>query len=268
MFGDAAGRSGGRRIAFLVEYDGTGYHGSQFQLNGPSIQSELEAAINNLTAETVRVALAGRTDAGVHALGQVAAVTLCSAASPAELVRGINHFLPERIVIRAASVVPAAFDPRRDAVRRQYSYRIANQSVRPAIGRQYAWHVARPLDLDAMRVAASTLRGKHDFAAFTGAFEGETVRTLERCEVNGSSGSEITVEVEARAFLPHQVRRMVGPLVEVGLGRLATAELAKLLEGARPSTAGPAVPAAGLFLVRVEYEVDPFGPSQGNESTR
>lgn len=254
MSGDDAGREAGRRIAVLLEYDGGPYRGSQFQANGPSIQSELEAAINNLTAEQVRAAFAGRTDAGVHALGQVAAFDTKSLLSGAELQRGLNHFLPETIAIRGIAEVEANFDPRRHARKRRYRYRISNSAVRPVLDRARVWHIAKLLDVERMRKAAVRLQGEHDFAAFAAPFDGSTVRTLERCEVTGVSMGEIAVEMEARAFLPHQVRRTVGPLVEIGLGRMKEEELVALLDAAQPSTAGPAAPPHGLYLVEVKYE--------------
>ncbi len=246
--------SGARRIAVLLEYDGTAYSGSQYQENGPSIQSALEAAINNLTAESVRASFAGRTDAGVHALGQVAAFDTASDLPEADLRSGLNHFLADDITVKEAKVVAKTFDPRRDAGARTYRYRIANRKSRPALQRKRVWHVPRPLDVVAMQAAAAALTGEHDFAAFAGAYDGLTVRTLRRCEVNCEDGGEITVEVEAKAFLPHQVRRTVGPLVEIGLGRMKEEELVALLDAARPSSAGPAAPAHGLYLVRVRYE--------------
>ncbi len=255
-------RVSGRRIAVLMEYDGTAYRGSQYQENGPSIQAELEAAINNLTAETVRAAFAGRTDAGVHALGQVAAFDTQSTLSPREFLRGLNHFLPGDIAVRSVREAPGDFDARRQATGRLYRYRIDNRPTRPALARDRVWHVGKPLDAAAMRRAAARMCGKHDFAAFAGPFEGTTVRTLRRCELL-SEGREVAVEMEAQAFLPHQVRRTVGPLVEVGLGRMTEVELAALLEAARPSSAGPAAPACGLYLVEVRYEGFGFEPDAG-----
>lgn len=247
-----------RRIALLLEYDGTAYSGSQYQENGPSIQSELEAAINNLTAERVRPAFAGRTDAGVHALGQVAAFDTASRLEPAEFVRGLNHFLPEDIAVIDAAPVAEAFDPRRDARNRLYRYRILNRPARSPLERNRAWHVPRPLDVAAMARAGRLLEGTHDFAAYAGPYEGPTMRTLRRCEV-AASGEHVVIEVEAQAFLPHQVRRMVGPLADVGLERADAATLRRWLKEAKPSSAGPAAPAHGLYLVRVEYEGPVFG---------
>ena len=172
MDGDAGAPVDGRRIAVLLEYDGTAYSGSQYQENGPSIQSELEAAIRKLTSETVRAAFAGRTDAGVHALGQVASFETVSRLTPAEFVSGLNHFLPEDIAVRAAKEVAREFDPRRHAPGRLYRYRIDNRAVRSPLERNRSWHVARPLDVAAMQRAARLLEGKHDFAAFAGPYDG------------------------------------------------------------------------------------------------
>ncbi len=242
----------------LLEYDGTAYRGSQYQANGPSIQSELESSVEKLTGERRRVEFAGRTDAGVHAKGQVAVFDTGGRLSEGEFVRGLNHFLPQDIAVRAAREVRATFDPRRDARSRTYRYRMDTRPVRSPLLRDRVWHVGRALDVEAMRRVAMRLVGRHDFAAFAGPFEGSTVRTLARCDVSGRCG-QASVEMEAPAFLPHQVRRTVGPLVEVGLGRIGEREIEALLERAEPSSAGPAAPACGLYLVRVEYDDVDFG---------
>jgi tRNA pseudouridine38-40 synthase len=150
--------------------------------------------------------------------------------------------------------VERQFDARRDATSRRYEYRIDNRPQRPAVGRTYRWYIGRKLDLEAMRAAAATLVGKHDFAAFAPPTDKLTARTLRVCEVTGDSGREVLVEMEAEAFLPHQVRRTVGPLAEIGLGRTTVADLQALLEAAVPSSAQPAAPPHGLFLVKVNYE--------------
>jgi len=257
--GDTGVRQRGRRIALLLEYDGTAYCGSQYQENGPSIQGELESAINNLTAERVRAAFAGRTDAGVHALGQVAAFDTDSAIPLESIVSGLNHFLPEDVAVKRAAEVDAEFDPRRDAKNRVYAYRIDNRPLRSPLLRSRVWHVDRPLDVAAMQAAARRLEGEHDFAAFAAPFDGRTERTLRRCEIMGSC-EQLTLRMEAQAFLPHQVRRTVGPLVEVGLGRMTEDDLVALLNAAKPSTAGPAAPPCGLYLAHIEYDGLDFGP--------
>ena len=263
MDGDAGARTDGRRIAVLLEYDGTAYSGSQYQENGSSIQSELETAIRRLTSEEARAAFAGRTDAGVHALGQVASFETGSKLTQAEFVSGLNHFLPEDIAVRAAKDVAREFDPRRQATGRLYRYRIDNRAVRSPLERNRSWHVGRPLDVAAMQRAARRLEGKHDFAAFTGPFDGRTERTLRRCDVTACDG-RVTVEMEAQAFLPHQVRRTVGPLVELGLGRIEEKTLTAWLDEARASEAGPAAPPCGLYLVSVAYDGFDFGPEVGD----
>jgi tRNA pseudouridine38-40 synthase len=244
-----------RRIALLLEYDGTRYAGSQLQPNAPTIQGALEATIEEIIEEEVRVALAGRTDAGVHARGQVAAFDTTSALAPDVLLRALNALLPRDIAVRGVTETVPGFDPRRDAVGRQYRYVIDNGATRPALGRERSWHVGGPLDVDAMAAAARLLLGERDFAAFAGAPESpdaSTIRNL-RCFTAERKGNHIVFHVAANAFLSHQVRRMVGALVEVGRGRLAVAGYGDLLAGP-PSSAGPAAPARGLTLMQVDYQ--------------
>ena len=249
----------GRRIALLLEYDGTRLAGSQFQVNARTVQGELEAAIGKTTGEAVRCAFAGRTDAGVHARGQVAAFSTASALSPDTIANALNHWLPEDIVVPAAAEVESAFDPRRQAVRRHYRFVIENRRSRPALDRRFVWHVAGHLDVAAMSEAAQLLAGEHDFAAFASALEdpgASTVRRLDCFDVK-REGSQIMLTASGNAFLPHQVRRMTGALVSVGQGKLAPAAYRALLEGP-PSSAGPAAPARGLTLMAVEYEREIF----------
>jgi tRNA pseudouridine38-40 synthase len=244
-----------RRIALLVEYEGTQYAGSQLQANARTIQGALEAALLKTTGEAARCAFAGRTDAGVHALGQVAAFST-SSTLPADSIRNaLNHWLPEDIAVRAASEVEAGFDPRRQAVRRHYRYVIDNAATRPALDRDRVWHVAQHLDASAMDEAAGSLTGEHDFAAFASAHEdpaASTVRRLE-CFTVRREGTRLLLDAVANAFLPHQVRRMVGALVEVGKGKMAPPVYRALLD-APPSSAGTAAPARGLTLIRVDYD--------------
>jgi tRNA pseudouridine38-40 synthase len=241
-----------RRIALVLEYDGTGFGGSQIQKNAPSIQGTLEDKIEKLTGTHARVAFAGRTDAGVHARGQVAAFTTASALEAAVLMRGLNAWLPESIAVRSAVEVDERFDPRRHARSRTYRHAVYNAPVRSPLLRAHAWHVAEPLDVAAMQEAALMLIGEHDFAAFSRREPTTTVRCVHRCEVDPERRL-VTIEIEANAFLRQQVRRTAGALVRVGLGKLTPAAFGELLRRAEPATAGPVAPAHGLCLLRVAY---------------
>jgi tRNA pseudouridine38-40 synthase len=256
----ALGSGKARRFALLLEYDGTGFAGSQLQTNARTVQSVLEAAIERATSETVRVAFAGRTDAGVHAYGQVASFVSGTKLSPDVLQRALNAWLPADVVVRQLAEVGEDFDPRRQAVRRHYRYLIDNGGARPALRRDRAWHVGQPLDIEAMQEAAHGLLGSHDFAAFASPLEdaiASTVRELFRFDVRARRDI-VTCDLVGNAFLPHQVRRMTGALVEVGKGRLGIDGYAGLLDRP-PASAGPVAPAHGLYLVGVAYERDPFG---------
>jgi tRNA pseudouridine38-40 synthase len=244
---------GERRLALLLEYDGSRYGGSQLQTNAASIQGELEAAIKRLTGRHSRAAFAGRTDAGVHALGQVAAFTTASRLATATIARGLNALLPPDIAVGRIIEAQATFDPRRHARRRLYRYVIYNAALRSPLWRDRAWHVAEPLDIQAMRRAAALLPGERDFAAFSRREpHTTTVRKLERCDVS-RRGPLVTLEMQANAFLRQQVRRTAGTLAQVGRGRLAPDDVAALLEAPEPCSAGPVAPPQGLYLVAVSY---------------
>lgn len=249
-----------RRLALVLEYDGSPFAGSQVQKRTPSVQGTLETAVRKLTGERLRVAFAGRTDAGVHARGQVAAFTTTASLPVETFVRGLNAWLPQEIAVRCAAKVPADFDPRRDATGRTYRYTISNHSVRSPLWRRSAWLVADRLDVAAMQRAARALVGRHDFAAFSRREDTTTVRRVRRCDV-ASQGLLITVEMEADAFLRQQVRRTVGTLVQLGKGRLSPAAFRDLLRKAEPASAGPLAPPQGLCLLRVDYPgLDLSGP--------
>ncbi len=248
------------RFAMTIEYDGGAFAGSQSQRNGRSVQDELETALQRLCGERRRVHLAGRTDAGVHAIAQVGAVSLERAREPADLLRGWNALLPEDVALRALREVDERFDPRRDARWRTYRYRLAHGRPRPALDRQRVWWVRWRLDVAAMRTAATSLPGRRDFASFAARparANAGSVRHLRRCTLE-ERGCELVVEMEADAFLPHQVRRTVGQLVEVGRGRAAPSRIEELLAEPCYGAAGPAAPAHGLCLVRIEYPA-PWG---------
>jgi tRNA pseudouridine38-40 synthase len=251
---DAASADSGRRVAVLIEYDGSGLAGSQLQSNAVTVQGVLEAAILKATESAARVSFAGRTDAGVHARGQVASFVTPSMLDPETLQRALNAWLPEDVTIREVADVATDFDPRRAARRRHYRYVIDNRSARPALERGRAWHVGGRLDVTTMAEAAQRLVGQHDFAPFASRLGDEaasTVRELYCFSVNRRGGS-ILLDVEANAFLPHQVRRMTGALVEVGRGKSSPEEYAALLAGP-PASAGPAAPPHGLYLMGIEY---------------
>ena len=251
--------SGLRRIALLLEYDGSRYAGSQLQMNALTVQSVLEKAIRETIGASARVEFAGRTDAGVHALGQVASFLTVSRHSTDVFERALNARLPDDVAVRCAAEVDITFDIRRQARRRHYRYLVDNSRVRPALNRQWAWHVPAPIDVKPMACAAQALVGRHDFAAFASRPEdpeASTVRELYAFDVS-RSGDEVRLDIVANAFLPHQVRRMTGALVEVGKGKLRAEEYGRLL-AAEPASAGPVAPAHGLYLVRVEYDAEPF----------
>jgi tRNA pseudouridine38-40 synthase len=239
-----------------VEYDGTAYGGSQHQKNAPTVQGVLEDALGSLTGEHIRVALAGRTDAGVHALGQVAAFVTRSRHRPDIVVRACNARLPKDVSVRAAAEVDATFNPRRDGVGRWYRYTISTRGQRPALIRDRAWHLPEPLDIEVMQSAALECLGAHDFAAFTAPSEsarGSTTRVISRAGWS-RAGSLLIFDIEGNAFLRRMVRRLVAAMVEVGQGRRTVEQFGECVTGARPGAVTVTAPARGLCLMKVRYE--------------
>jgi tRNA pseudouridine38-40 synthase len=264
---DAAAPAAARRVALLLEYDGACFAGSQLQSNAVTVQGVLEGAIERATGESSRVAFAGRTDAGVHARGQVASFVTSSRLDGPTLQRALNAWLRDDVVVRAVSEVEMDFDPRRDGRQRHYRYVIDNGAVRPALDRGRAWHVPGALNLEAMSAATQAIVGRHDFAAFASRLEdpgASTVRELS-CFTVDRKAERLEFDLVANAFLPHQVRRMVGALVEVGRCKLTPEQYAALLNWP-PASAGPAAPPHGLYLIRVEYERPLFGAPLSGES--
>ena len=241
-----------RRLALVLEYDGGAYHGSQRQSNAPTVQEALETALTKLTGERLDTAFAGRTDAGVHAQGQVAAFTTASGLATDVFVRGLNAWLPAEIAVKRAVEAPVDFDPRRHATSRTYGYTIYNAPARSPLHRRRAWHILDTLECRAMQEAADSLVGKHDFAAFSRDEGVSTIRCVHRCEV-ARRGPLVTLEIEANAFLRQQVRRIAGALVQVGCGRMDVSAFGALLRPAPPASAEPLAPAQGLCLLRVSY---------------
>ena len=243
------------RFAATVSYDGTGFAGSQIQPNARTVQQELETAAGVLFGSPTRVELAGRTDSGVHAIGQVAAFR-AETRHQAETVRkALNANLPEDVSVRAVREVPEGFDPRRWARKRWYRYTIANGEAREPLTRRTAWFVEGNLDTRAMQAAAQALAGKKDFSAFSGPLgpERTPVRTVFTagwsCE-----GSTLLFDIEAEAFLPQMVRRITGSLIRVGRGAATVEEIVRLLEQAEPGSMAYVAPAHGLCLQRVWYD--------------
>jgi tRNA pseudouridine38-40 synthase len=243
-----------RQVRLLVQYDGTDYAGFQSQPDRPTVQQTLEQALSRLVGEQVSIRAASRTDAGVHALGQVVAFTTESPIPAERVPRASNDLLPRAVSCVAGEDCDPAFHPRYDARGKLYSYRILNRATpSPFIGR-YAWHLSRALDVEAMREGGSHLLGRHDFAAFcaSGSAVRDTVREVSRLEIS-SDADVVDIRVEGDGFLYMMVRIVIGTLVEVGLGRMAPGRVAEILAGCDRDQAGPTAPPQGLCLVRVQY---------------
>ncbi len=242
------------RFKLTIEYDGTEYHGWQVQPNGRTIQAVLQEALTRMTGESAVVVAAGRTDAGVHAGGQVIGFSLQHTVSPQALQGALNALTPPDISITAAEVVGDDFHPRRAARSRIYAYRIWNARWVSPFWRRYAWRVPRELDREQLRAAATHLLGEHDFTSFqaAGCEARQPVRRVLRSDID-HSGHLITYTIEATGFLRHMVRNIVGTLVEVGLGERGAADLPRLLAARDRTLAGPTAPACGLCLQRVNY---------------
>jgi tRNA pseudouridine38-40 synthase len=243
-----------RRLRLIVEYDGTDFCGWQRQDSGPTVQAELEAALHGMTGEHNVAHGAGRTDSGVHALGQVAHFDTARDIAERGFHLGLNSALPRSISVRAVDEVDAVFDARRSARGKLYRYSIWNDLVRSAYRDRYTWHVRRPLDEARMQAAARHLVGRHDFEAFRAADceRKTTERTLARVDVRREDRL-ITIEVEGDAFLKNMVRIISGTLVYVGDGRIAPDEIPRILEARDRTRAGITAAAKGLCLVRVDY---------------
>jgi tRNA pseudouridine38-40 synthase len=243
------------RYKLIIEYDGAPYCGWQIQENGPSVQGALETAVTAICGESVRVHGAGRTDAGVHALAQVAHCDIAKSFVPGRLRDGLNaHLRPHPIGVLSAEIVPDSFEARFSALRRHYRYRISNRRANLALDIGRVWRLPRPLDSDAMHEAAQRLVGKHDFTTFrdTECQAKSPVRTLDQLEVI-REGDAVDIVTSARAFLHSQVRSMVGSLVWVGEGRWSADALARALDARNRAACGPVAPPEGLYLVKVDY---------------
>ncbi len=247
-----------RRLAVKIEYDGTRYNGFQWQRGLPTIQGELEVALMKLTGEHRRVIGASRTDAGVHAREQVVVFTSASSLSLQSMAAGMNSYLPEDIVVTAATEVGEGFRLRGGARSREYRYTILNRPTPSPFLRRSAFWIRKPLAIEAMQQAASFLPKVRDFAPFTiagGPFPSQ--RNLYRAQVD-KQGEMVYLDMEADAFLPQQVRRTAGAIIQVGLGRMSGDAFQRLASSQEYGLAGPVVPAHGLCLMKVNYDEDPF----------
>jgi tRNA pseudouridine38-40 synthase len=243
------------RYRITLEYDGGGFVGWQRQENGPSIQAALEDAIAGFCGERVTVHGAGRTDAGVHALGQVAHFDVEKETDAQTVREALNaHLRPAPIAVLEAAATDPDFHARFDAVERRYLYRILNRRAPPTLDRGRAWHVAVPLDAEAMHAAAQVFVGKHDFSSFRAAEcqAKSPVKTLDEIAV-ARTGDEVRLTARARSFLHHQVRNFTGTLKLVGEGKWRRADVEAVLAARDRSAAGPTAPAHGLYLVGVRY---------------
>jgi tRNA pseudouridine38-40 synthase len=243
-----------RTIKLTVAYDGTEFVGWQRQGRGISVQGLIEEALSAIDGAPVTLHGAGRTDSGVHALGQVATARVTSPIGDTRLARALNAHLPESIRITELSTVPDDFHARFSAVSKAYEYRIWNARTLPPFIRLYAWHVMEPLDVAAMREGTRAIVGEHDFAAFRSArsVNHTTVRAITAAGWK-TDGAALTFEIEGKGFLRYMVRSLVGTLVEIGRGARPPADMAALLASRDRSAAGRTAPALGLFLVKVDY---------------
>ena len=241
-------------IKLTVEYDGTNYHGWQFQPNCESIQAVLERAISTFFGAPIRVTGSGRTDAGVHALGQVVNFSADKESSPFRIRRALNALTPPDITIKEVEFISDSFDARRDAQSRVYEYQILNRPTPSPFFLKRAWHLHERLDVDAMREAIACLIGEHDFTSFraAGCDAAHPIRKVYRTTLE-QRGELLVFIIEATAFLRHMVRNLVGTLVEVGKGERTPQAFADLLEARDRIKAGKTAPPHGLYLIEVKY---------------
>ena len=245
-----------KRMALVLEYDGTNYFGFQWQVNAPSIQGTIESALEKLTGEKLRVLGSSRTDTGVHARGQVVSFDTGSSLPVEAFVHGLNYYLPEDIAVKSAHQVNDAFMVRSMAVSREYSYSILNSQTRSPITARFAHRVDNELDVEAMNWACQTLVGIHDFASFASNISDEPEKSMVRQVFQARvtrDGDMVVFNIIANAFIRHQIRSTAGALVQVGLNKLSEAEFVGLLEAKKVGLAGPTLPACGLCLMRVNY---------------
>ena len=246
-----------RKLALIVEYEGTRYNGFQFQIGVPTIQGDIERALAKLTGERIRIVGAGRTDTGVHAKGQVVSFSSFSTLSPDTLIRALNFYLRPDIAVKAACEVGNSFDARRDAVSREYRYQILNGPTPSPLQQKFTYFVPGALGTDAMNQVCQCLVGSHDFASFTGPTNRRTVREVYKAEVSREGGL-VVFDMVANSFLRKQVRCTMGVMIRVGLGRLTVEEFQEIMQAKTPGLAAPVVSPYGLCLMKVNYPESKF----------
>jgi tRNA pseudouridine38-40 synthase len=249
-------------VRLLLAYDGTGFHGWARQRGVRTIQGEIERALEPLVGHRPALSVAGRTDAGVHALGQVASFAAPRRVDPVRVQQLLNGRLAPEVVVREARLAPASFDARFSATGREYRYRIDTGPVPDPFTARFVWHRPGRLSVARMRAAARELVGEHDFASFCRAPRdpGGTVRTLDRLTV-AVSGERVDIRASARSFLHQMVRSLTGMLVAAGAGRIEPADVPGILEARTRAAAGPIAPPHGLTLVQVRYGRRPGRPA-------
>ena len=244
-----------KNFKLLIEYDGTGYAGWQRQKSDPTVQEEIEKALTTMTQQKITLIGSGRTDAGVHALGQVANFRCDTKLTSLVFMKGLNSLLPEDIVIKSCAPAPAEFHARFDAISKAYRYHILNHEAPVAIGRQYIWQIRRPLNIRAMAEASKYFQGSHDFKAFegSGSPRSSTVRNVIRAQLSDDQDGKITFDIEANGFLRFMVRNIVGTLVDVGMEKLSLQNIPEIFLSRERSRASATAPPQGLFLMSVNY---------------
>jgi len=244
-----------KNIKLAITYDGTGYFGWQRQLHKPTIQGTIEEKIKIMVGKSVSLIASGRTDAGVHALHQVANFRVSCTITPLIFLKGLNSLLPDSIIIKEAEYVPIDFHARYNAKSKVYEYRVDNERLQSPFLRHYVWHIPRLLDLQAMEECLEIIKGAHNFSSFFSAGDGkiDPVRNMIQAELKIRKGNLLSFNFEANGFLRHMVRNIMGTIVKVGLGEISTARFSEILESKDRQKAGAKAPAGGLYLKDVRY---------------
>lgn len=244
-----------KNFILTIEYDGTDLHGWQVQKDKRTVQGEIEKALATMTQSSIRITGSGRTDAGVHAVKQVANFRCDTRLAPTDFLSGLNSLLPADIVIRSCDYAPIDFHARYDVRSKTYHYHILNRALPTALFRHRVWWIRKKLDIHAMQTALAAIVGMHDFKAFenTGSPRSHTIRTIYRAVVETAEGDYIVIKMTADGFLRNMVRNIVGTLVEVGLGKMTASDFRAILASKDRSNAGTTAPPQGLHLMHVDY---------------